>query len=161
MAVVRYFYTGPASATYFTDFDGPAPAPPAGFALVTQAAYDAAELARQAATLTAIRRGLARLQWSPSKNRVPASDLGDGYFGVTSNIAVFLSDVPGLGITSVQFKLDGVNVNLEAAAPWDYFTTDGGGFANRGTFAAGTHLVEAVVSAPSGAFTVSATIEVE
>lgn len=103
-----------------------------------------------------------KILYSPSKYRTPVQGLDGGYFSPTLAVAVFVDDPFNyLGITQVEFKLDTVSVNIEAVAPWDYAMTDGFGNANRVTFSAGLHLIEAVVTATTGNFTLSANFEVE
>lgn len=163
MATIRALWTGPGNGTAFQDYQtgDPVPAPPAGYAVATLAAYNAALAADAAAILLAVDKFQTALLWSPSKYRSPASPLDHAFFGVTSNVAIWVED-GGIGITGVTFKLDAVVVNVEASAPWDYFTTDGGGFSTRGTFAAGLHVVTADITCPStGPFTLTANIEVE
>lgn len=99
---------------------------------------------------------------SSSKYRDPNTGLDGAYLTPSDSIAIFVPEQsPSLGITQVDFKLDTVLVNTENVAPWDYAGTDGFGNANRVTFSAGLHVVEAVVTATAGNFTLTANFEVE
>lgn len=99
------------------------------------------------------------LRFARSANRVNEGQLDGAVLDVGSLYAVF---VPNYGnITQVVFKLDGSPVHTEFSAPWDYDGTAFGGSANRVTFTAGSHEIEATVTTASGVVVVTAAFEVE
>lgn len=128
---------------------------------VDLATYNAAVDAREAYFETLNQRGRAYLQFSPSKYRTSAVPLESGYIAAGMLVAIFIEDQPDLGITQVDFKVNGSSVHVENSAPWDYNGTDGFGDAIRVSTSAGLYLVEADVTASTGNFTVSANVEVE
>lgn len=128
---------------------------------VDLATYNAAVDAREAYLDTLDQRGKAYLQYSPSKFRTPAYPLDGAYIVAGTQLAIFVEDQPDLGITQVEFKLNGASYHTETSAPWDANGTDGFGDAIRVAAGAGSFLIEAVITASTGDFTVSANIEVE
>lgn len=76
--------------------------------------------------------------------------------------AIWVSDVPELAITSVQFLLDGVPVHNEGSAPWDYDGTMFDGSASRVTFVPGNYEIEAGINPGFGpGFLITAAFSVE
>jgi hypothetical protein len=106
-------------------------------------------------------RDLLRIQFSRSEARANAGLLNGATIDAGKQYAVFMNDIPSLGITSVAWYLNGVHVHTEGSAPWDYAGTTGGGGSNRVTFAAGAHTIDAEVTDSGGTFSLSVTFLVE
>lgn len=106
-------------------------------------------------------RDLLRLKVTRSSARVNADLLDGAVIDAGKLYAIFIEDVPELGINYITFKLDGVNVHTEFSTPWDYAGTAGGGDANRVVFVAGSHIIEAEINDDFGNHTLEASFEVE
>lgn len=102
-----------------------------------------------------------KLLFSRSPSRTNVGVLDGAVLDAGELYAVFIKDVPDLGINFITFKLDGVNVHTEFSTPWDYAGTTPGGEGTRVTFVAGTHTIEAEVNHDFGVHTLEASFEVE
>lgn len=129
---------------------------PAEWTTITAAAYNTAFIA----FIQANAPQLFELQFSRSAFRTNPGSLHQSVLDTGKTYAVSITDTQNIGYTQVEFKLDGVSVNIEASAPWDYAGTAGGGEAVVTTIPAGLHTIDAVVTYPGGTFTVSADVEV-
>lgn len=102
-----------------------------------------------------------KLLFSRAPSRTNPGGLEGAVLDAGKLYAVFIKDVPDLNITTVKFKLDGSTVQLEGFPPYDFAGTSFDGSANRTTFVAGPHEIEAEVTAPSGVFIITAAFSVE
>lgn len=102
-----------------------------------------------------------RLYVSRSPNRINAGQLEGEVIDAGKLYAVFIADIPALNISQIQFRLDGVPVQIEGTAPWDFEGTNFDGSANRTNFVVGDHIIDAYVTVPSGIHVVSASFSVE
>lgn len=104
---------------------------------------------------------ILRLAFSRAAARVNSNTLQGAVLDAGKLYAVYIPDVPELGINFITFKLNGVNVHTEFSAPWDYSGTSGGGDANRVTFVAGSHSIEAEINSDFGSYSLEASFDVE
>lgn len=98
---------------------------------------------------------------SRSETRDNSVGLDGAQLDVGLLYAVSIQDVPDLAIVQIEFFLDAVSHHTELSAPWDYDGTSFGGEANRVSFAAGQHSIDATITDASGVYSVNATFGVE
>lgn len=106
-------------------------------------------------------RELVRLMVSRSADRTIPGPLEGSVLDVGKLYSVFIPAVPELGITQINFSLDTVFHHTEFSFPWDYDGTQFSGQANRVTFVAGIHSIDAQIADIYGTFGISASFEVE
>lgn len=106
-------------------------------------------------------RDALRLMVSRSESRANPGQLVGAQLDAGVNYAIFIPDIPELGIDQIQFYLDGSPVHLEASTPWDYDGTNFDGSASRVTFTPGEYTIAASVTDSNGVFSIDATFNVE
>lgn len=101
------------------------------------------------------------IKFSRSAARTNPGNLEGAQLDSGVSYAIFIPDIPELGITSVSWLLDGSPVHVEVSAPWDYDGTNFDGSANRVTFTSGEYTIQADINDATGSFSIDATFNVE
>lgn len=106
-------------------------------------------------------RESVRLLFSRSSERTSPGPLENAALDVGKLYSVSIPNIPELGITQIAFYFDTALHHTELSAPWDFDGTQISGDANRLTFTAGSHTIDAQITDAFGSFGVTASFEVE